>query len=1201
MKKVLAKIFKTSLILAVFLLVLLLVFGVVLLLGWPLWLGFFILMGIGGIFLGIIFIRKILQRRREQNFVQQVIDQDETYIKGLEEVEKQKSKELQDRWKEAMEALRKSHLKKIGNPLYVLPWYLIIGESASGKTTAIKSARLSSPFAELSRTSGISGTRNCDWWFFEQAIILDTAGRYAIPVDEGRDKEEWQKFLSLLIKFRKKEPINGLVVTVAADKLIDPKMEVLEDDGKNIRKRIDELMRVLGAKFPIYILVTKCDLIQGMTQFCDNLSEKNLDQAMGFLNQEMSSDVMAFHERAVRIIGDRLRDLRLLIFQKTGSGIDPGLLLFPEEFERIKPGLDTFIKAAFMENPYQETPILRGIFYSSGRQEGSPYSHFMSSLGLIEEREVLPGTNKGFFLKDFFSKILPKDRRLFSPTQKKLEWGRLTRNLGLTSWMAITIALCGLLSFSFVKNLSTLKDAATEFTPPPVLRGEIFADLTTMDRFKNGILNIEERNNRWWMPRFWLTESIGIEKELKKKYCDHFRDGFLVSFDKHMSDRFANFSVVTPDAEIGRHVAHLVRRINLLQARLEGKSLESLGKKPQPSFDKFVVSADLHIFPELRERFHGLYLYNLVWRDDTSRLNQEMNMLQNWLKHLLSLRPNDMRWLAAWINEEPGISDIFQQDFWGGTLTHASGKSQENMNEENSIEQGLMIHRALTSQGKELIEYFIKEMENALTDPIFIAGRKKDFEEWYKQAYLNEWYKFGNKFPQGVNHLDGKREWQQMASFITTDKSPYFVLLDVMAEELDPFYEDLIRDKDIPGWLDLLFEFQLVRSQVEQKNEKDSWTWKDAGIATRATKKFQSRIDRLQRETGFRGFSGEAELIESRMVSANSFEKYREALEKIAPIASSRQLAFQMIGVVFSEDPVISNSPFFLARNEVNNMKKAMTGVGAEQQMFWELVEGPWNFLLEYGIQESACHITRLWEESVLVEVQGIPDKSNLGNLLLGQDGLVTKFINGPAKPFVGRSVDRGHYSKEALGKRIPFESSFLNFMTQGTLTVQHRRVEPEQKIQANYSVNIRGLPTDANPEARIRPHGTNLDVMCADKTFNMVNLNYPVQKTIDWSPDTCGDVIFSINVGSSILTKKYTGKEAFPKFLQDFSRGVRTFTPGDFPESRAELERSGITYIRVHYQFSNHEPVLALLRKPEPSRPSMPSLPRNIAKCWDR
>jgi len=82
-----------------------------------------------------------------------------------------------------------------GNPLYVLPWYLVIGESGSGKTSAIRNAGLSSPITDTGPTTGISATRNCDWWFFEEAVILDTAGRYTIPIDEGPDKEEWKNFL----------------------------------------------------------------------------------------------------------------------------------------------------------------------------------------------------------------------------------------------------------------------------------------------------------------------------------------------------------------------------------------------------------------------------------------------------------------------------------------------------------------------------------------------------------------------------------------------------------------------------------------------------------------------------------------------------------------------------------------------------------------------------------------------------------------------------------------------------------------------------------------------------------------------------------------------------------------------------------------------------------------------------------------------
>ncbi len=570
MKKMLLKILKILLIGGLVVMGIVFAFALVLIIDLPWWAGFFVLFGIAGFVILLIFMKKIFQKKREQQFVEQVISEEAARTASLSDKDKERSRELQDRWKEAMDALRSSHLRKKGNPLYVLPWYLIIGESGSGKTTSIKSARLSSPFVEVNKTSGISGTRNCDWWFFEQAIILDTAGRYAIPVDEGRDKDEWQKFLTQLARFRKREPLNGLVITVAADKLMSASAEILEADGQSIRLRIDELMRVLGAKFPVYLLVTKCDLIQGMTNFCGGLPEAALDQAMGILNHELSLDILTYHEQAMHGMVERLKDLRLqLLNEPSVQKNEPSLFLFPEEFERLKTGLFAFMKGAFQENPYQETPILRGTFFSSGRQEGSPYSHFLKSLGLIGDHDVLPGTSKGMFLFDFFSKILPGDRGLFSPTIRAVQWNRLTRNLGLTAWAAIIIALCGFLSFSFVKNLRTIRAITNQFGSPPVLTGDNVEDVREMDRFRQTILQAEKQNQNWWIPRFWLNESLEVVSRLKVGYDTQFREMLLSRMDREMNIRMAAFTPDTPDVTIGNHFSHLVRRINLFEGLAE--------------------------------------------------------------------------------------------------------------------------------------------------------------------------------------------------------------------------------------------------------------------------------------------------------------------------------------------------------------------------------------------------------------------------------------------------------------------------------------------------------------------------------------------------------------------------------------------------------------------------------------------------------
>lgn len=168
-----------------------------------------------------------------------------------------------------------------------------------GQNNLFKQRETGNPFVDLGKTGGISGTRNCEWWFLEQAIVIDTAGRYCIPVNGEPDSLEWQNFLELLLKYRRKEPLNGLIVTIAADKLLNTGQNAIEDEGRMIRRRIDELMRVLRVKFPVYLLVTKCDLIQGINSFCEQLPE-SLTQPMGMINQNLSADIHSFWKMLFR-------------------------------------------------------------------------------------------------------------------------------------------------------------------------------------------------------------------------------------------------------------------------------------------------------------------------------------------------------------------------------------------------------------------------------------------------------------------------------------------------------------------------------------------------------------------------------------------------------------------------------------------------------------------------------------------------------------------------------------------------------------------------------------------------------------------------------------------------------------------------------------------------------------------------------------
>ncbi len=1177
MKQFFAKILKN----VFFIFLFLLVFGGVLSLGWPWWVGFFVLTGLCGVLLGVLTLKKILLRRKEQNFVHQVIQQDHAYLKTIDQKENKKFQELQERWKEAIDILRSSYLKKFGNPLYVLPWYMVIGESGSGKTTAIKGADLSSPFAEVSKASSISDTKNCDWWFFEQAIIIDTAGRYAIPVNEGPDKDEWQKFLSLLSRYRKKEPLNGLVVTIAADKLLKADLVQLESDGNSIRQRIDELMRVMGARFPIYLLVTKCDLIEGMSSFCEALGESGHDQAMGVINDKFSQDIIGFITSRIDAIVLKLKDLRLLLLQKKSRWQKgPSLIFLPEEFEKIKTGLEAFAKGAFQENPFQETALLRGLFFSSGCRQGTPYSHFLNQLGLIQDQEVRPTTNKGIFLHDFFAKILPRDRGLFVPTQRKLEWSRLTKNLGLTGWLAVCIAMCGLLSFSFVKNLKTLRDVSTQFSRPQILSGELLADTILMDRFREAVIKVENQNRSWWIPRFGLTESIQVENQLKDKYIKQFSNGFLASFDKKMAESITNFSTKTPSALIGIQVAHLVKRINLLRAEIDGRSLMDLQAISQPVYDPLLIGSNQTLIPEIRDKISHLYLYSLIWQNDKSRLNQQMNQLQIWLKHILTINGQNLNWLAIWAETDTGLKPVLLNDYWQSIEISDQSEPKPATKPERKPERKIAqkeISAAFTTQGKEKIDNFLDEIEAALFDPLIIARQKQAFKKWYTQEYIKRWYDFAAAFHDGPKYFKDPKNWQQIATQVGSNKGPYFSLLGDMAEALTV----IELKSDSPAWLNLIFEIETLRQEAAFMQTEKS---KQAGIFEKAAGKVKSTMARVEKKTGLK--TGSRLNQESLLISAKALLTYQEALAKIKEVVFSRNLAFEMGSAIYKDDPVTSKSPFFIAQNGLNQFKTTVGYHKNKEEVIWHLMQGPFNYFHEFILKETACYLQNVWEKDVLLEIQDVSAKQDLNRLLMGKDGYALRFVTGVAGPFISRTLRKGYYAKKVIGKQVAFDKSFMRYLTKGA--------KAARPVKESYSVSVKAYPTDVNKDAKIKPHATILELECASKNLRLVNQQYPVGKIFNWSMQNCGDVLFQIKVGNLVLNKKYTGYQAFPKFLNDFKQGKRVFFTNEFSDKALALERMGIKYITVKYKFTGHKPVLRLLH-------AVPgNIPQQITTCWD-
>lgn len=1119
MARPLGKSLRVLLLAAMLLLLLLLLFGIALHLNWPLWVGFSLVLLAIGTALGAGFCRQLWLRRAGASLAENAVGQEPT-ASGAPPNRAGNVKELRSRWKRAIATLRRSHLRKQGNPLYALPWYLLIGDGGNGKTTTLTGADLCFPLTEMSRAAGAAATESCDWWFFDQGIVIDTAGRYAFPVDEQRDREEWRALLRLLTRYRRREPLNGLIVTVAADRLQNATDgHALAADGHTIRCRIDELMKVLGVRFPVYLLVTRCDLIQGMTEFMSRLPDRTLTQAMGVLNRTVTADAVGFTEKACATLGERLRKLRLLLPPTDRSR--PRLLLFPEEFAALQERLVSFMGAAFGDNQYQETPTLRGLYFCSGRH---PYSPPAASPGVSCEKPRSVG-DRGLFLHDFFTKILHQGRWMFAPTRRELHWRQVTGNLGVVSWLVLGFALCGLLSFSFVKNLATIRQMPGEASRPPEMHGELSADLIAIDRYRRQVLAVEERNRQWWLPRFGLTASLTLERELKIRFCRRFRDGFLAPFDRRMTDDLSALPPSVPDETYGRDLIHLIRRINLLKARQAGQGYEALKGMPQPDFPRIAAHAE----PDAN------YLCYLSWRRDGGELEREVSEVRISLKRLLALKGGDMRWLVAWADRQSGMQPVTLAQFWGGSL---------------QAPPETMVSPAFTRQGKAALASLFREMETALPDGPVTVKQRASFEQWYRQASLAAWEAFAVAFPGGRKRLQGEREWREAAARMSTDQGPYFAFFDRLAGEL----EEEIVAKNPPPWLRQLRLWQLiVRAGGTGENP----------ALDKAAESGKKLLASLQSKTGNNGDLSGLALFEG----ARAYREYRSALNAVAAATVSRPQAYQAAAQLYGEDPAVGKSPVLLAFATSGKLGATLGAGKGSNATTLRLIGGPLEFLWFFLRAQAAGQLQSQWEEQVLAGASSMEGEQT--TLLLGPDGVVWKFVKGPAAPFLTRSP-RGYRPKVLFGAGVPFAGAFFTFLERGS-QVQAAVLSR----QSSYGVGIQGLPTDANHEAHTKPHATRLELQCGASSQTLANLNYPVGRTFTWSPDSCGDVTFQIEVGDQVLTKRYGGPRAFAEFLRSFPGGQRIFHPREFPGERPALERMGITYLKVNYQFTGSGPVI--------------------------
>lgn len=335
--------------------------------------------------------------------------------------------------------------------LWQLPWYMVIGPANSGKTTLVHEGFPSDVIYTPEHIKGTAEYQVCITPHVgKQAVIFDIDGTLIGESEQEKDNQSGhlrEHWLEWLVQKRTRQPLNGLILTLELPDLLTADKSRREQRLQLLRGRLQEIRQQLHCQLPVYVVLTKLDLLHGFAASFQSLDKKSRDSILGVTftsnahaNSEWRDELSAF----LQLWGDKLNHALPAQMQALTRNIQRcSAFSFSRQIqgigETLIPLLDGLLDGENMD------VMLRGVYLTSSLQRGQVDDIFVQSAA----RQYSLGTSALatwplIESHPYFTRTLFTDALLAEPNlagENSLWLGHSRRRMALFSAVGAVIAV----------------------------------------------------------------------------------------------------------------------------------------------------------------------------------------------------------------------------------------------------------------------------------------------------------------------------------------------------------------------------------------------------------------------------------------------------------------------------------------------------------------------------------------------------------------------------------------------------------------------------------------------------------------------------------------------------------------------------------------------------------------------------------------